>query len=226
MARQHLIRTARSASRALQATRAVRVAGLGPARLPLSRQNFTPTTPRPFTTDTPRLGITPDNVPPKEAETPDLVRTPANITDAEYHSVADEFMDRLLSQLEGLEEKTEDLDVEYSVCTPTPRYFLFPSPLTPPRTHQAGVLNIRFGPEIGTYVVNKQPPNKQIWLSSPKSGPKRYDYVIMGDGQHEKQDTAVGEWLYLRDNSSLADLFREELGIELGMPVDQFGTEV
>lgn len=120
MARQHLIRTARSASRALQATRAVGVAALGPARLPLPRPTFSPTTPRPFTTNKPHLGITPDNLPAKEAETPDLVRTPANITDAEYHSVADEFMDRLLSQLEGLEEKTEDLDVEYSVCTPTP----------------------------------------------------------------------------------------------------------
>ncbi|KAK0740429.1 hypothetical protein B0T18DRAFT_482356 [Schizothecium vesticola] len=204
MARQNLIRTARSASRALQATRNVGVAGLGPARLPLSRPTFIPTTPRPFTTSTPRLGITPDDTPPKNVETPDLVRTAAVITDAEYHAVADEFMDRLLSHLEGLEEKTEDLDVEYS----------------------AGVLNIRFGPEIGTYVVNKQPPNKQIWLSSPKSGPKRYDYVIMGDGQHEKQDTAVGDWLYLRDNSSLTELFREELGIELGMPADEFGTEV
>ena len=48
----------------------------------------------------------------------------------------------------------------------------------------------------------------------------------MGDGQHEKQDTAVGEWLYLRDNSSLIGLFRDELGIDLGMPVDEFGAEL
>ena len=27
----------------------------------------------------------------------------------------------------------------------------------------------------GTYVINKQSPNKQIWLSSPMSGPKRYN---------------------------------------------------
>ena len=32
-------------------------------------------------------------------------------------------------------------------------------------------------PPKGTYVLNKQPPNKQIWLSSPVSGPKRYDWV-------------------------------------------------
>ena len=88
---------------------------------------------------------------------------------------------------------------------------------------QSGVMNIRFGPEIGTYVVNKQPPNKQIWLSSPKSGPKRYDYVILGDGQHEKQDTACGEWLYLRDNTTIAELLREELGIDIRMTVGSYG---
>lgn len=32
---------------------------------------------------------------------------------------------------------------------------------------QSGVLNLRLG-EHGTYVINKQPPNKQIWLSSPR----------------------------------------------------------
>ena len=53
---------------------------------------------------------------------------------------------------------------------------------------QSGVLTLDAG-DAGTYVINKQPPNKQIWLSSPKrrvgvlalplmpfSGPKRYDY--------------------------------------------------
>ena len=31
-----------------------------------------------------------------------------------------------------------------------------------------GVLTINVGGELGTYVINKQSPNKQIWLSSPK----------------------------------------------------------
>ena len=39
-----------------------------------------------------------------------------------------------------------------------------------------GVLTIALPPH-GTYVINKQSPNKQIWLSSPSSGPKRYDLV-------------------------------------------------
>lgn len=31
---------------------------------------------------------------------------------------------------------------------------------------QSGVLTLKLGLH-GTYVINKQPPNKQIWLSSP-----------------------------------------------------------
>lgn len=31
---------------------------------------------------------------------------------------------------------------------------------------QTGVLNLRLG-SLGTYVINKQPPSRQIWLSSP-----------------------------------------------------------
>lgn len=82
---------------------------------------------------------------------------------------------------------------------------------------QAGVLNITV-PGVGTYVLNKQPPNKQIWLSSPLSGPKRYDWVVLGDAQHEKQETrpyAGGQWIYLRDGSNLTTLLNEELGLEM-----------
>ncbi|KAK0639163.1 hypothetical protein B0T16DRAFT_382589 [Cercophora newfieldiana] len=145
--------------------------------------------------------ITPDGEGAEPQAAPEVVRTPAVITDAEYHAAADAYMERLLDHLERLEEESADMDVEYS----------------------AGVMNIRFGPGTGTYVINKQPPNKQIWLSSPKSGPKRYDYVILGDGQHEKQDTACGEWLYLRDGTTMAELLREEIGIDLRMPVGDYG---
>lgn len=38
----------------------------------------------------------------------------------------------------------------------------------PPFLHsQSGVLTIRLGGDMGTYVLNKQAPNKQLWLSSP-----------------------------------------------------------
>lgn len=90
---------------------------------------------------------------------------------------------------------------------------------------QSGVLNI-IAPGIGTYVLNKQPPNKQVWLSSPVSGPKRYDWVVEGDGMHEKQESrpfANGQWIYLRDGSNLTDLLNEELGLSL--PKDIYSEE-
>jgi frataxin len=83
-------------------------------------------------------------------------------------------------------------------------------------------MTVDFGPDVGTYVINKQPPNKQIWLSSPKSGPKRFDWVVQGESQADKQGTAVGDWMYIRDGSTLTNLFRDELGVDLGLPVRRF----
>jgi frataxin len=74
-------------------------------------------------------------------------------------------------------------------------------------------MNIKY-PQ-GTYVINKQPPNKQIWLSSPTSGPKRYDYVVTSEGQDSKQDTATAGWVYLRDGTYLNELLHKETGINL-----------
>lgn len=81
-------------------------------------------------------------------------------------------------------------------------------------TLQAGVLTLAF-PPIGTYVINKQPPNKQIWLSSPTSGPKRYDYVVVGEGQHQKEGGGAGDWIYIRDGSSLCEVFLKEIGVDV-----------
>jgi frataxin len=67
-------------------------------------------------------------------------------------------------------------------------------------------------------VLNKQPPNKQIWLSSPISGPKRYDWIVEGDHMYEKQDSrpfASGQWIYLRDGSNLTELLNAELSLRL-----------
>jgi len=68
-------------------------------------------------------------------------------------------------------------------------------------------------------VVNKQPPNKQIWLSSPVSGPKRYDWVVdaaTADGEDADaagDDGHGGRWIYLRDGSGLTELLRREIGV-------------
>ena len=49
------------------------------------------------------------------------------------------------------------------------------------------------------YVLNKQTPNKQIWLSSPISGPSRFEY-----------DTS-GMWKHYRTNEDLLQLLNKEL---------------
>ncbi|KAL2265789.1 hypothetical protein VTJ83DRAFT_6889 [Remersonia thermophila] len=147
-------------------------------------------------------GITPDNKPSKQAVETPVTRTPAALTTNEYHAVANDYLDRLLSRLEELQDTREDIDVEFS----------------------DGVLTLRLGPDVGTYVINKQPPSKQIWWSSPVSGPKRYDYVVLGESQYEKQDTAVGDWVYLRDGSTLNDIILEEIGVDLTSNDSELGN--
>jgi frataxin len=78
------------------------------------------------------------------------------------------------------------------------------------------VLEVNIKSKDYTYVLNKQPPNKQIWLSSPISGPKRFDWVVSGESMHEKEGGGEGDWVYLRDGTSLTDVIRKELGVELG----------
>ncbi|KAI1329265.1 mitochondrial chaperone Frataxin [Xylariaceae sp. FL0255] len=120
------------------------------------------------------------------------IAQPANITDSEYHEIADRYLDGLLTRYEHMAESRVDMDIEYS----------------------AGVMNLTLMGK-GTYVINKQPPNKQIWLSSPVSGPKRYDWVVTSEGQHQKQDTATGDWVYLRDGSTLNELLLQETGVDM-----------
>lgn len=80
--------------------------------------------------------------------------------------------------------------------------------------HQAGVLRVDFISKQLSYVLNKQPPNKQIWLSSPISGPKRFDWVVLQEGQNAKEGGGQGDWVYLRDGTSLTDIIRKELAID------------
>ena len=77
---------------------------------------------------------------------------PTPIDDATYHAAADATLADLMDALEGWVDAGPaaavlggDADVEYAT----------------------GVLTLRLGAGHGTYVLNKQAPNKQIWFSSP-----------------------------------------------------------
>ena len=65
-------------------------------------------------------------------------------------------------------------------------------------------------------MLNKQPPNKQIWLSSPVSGPKRYDYVAKESQTDGREGGGGGEWVYIRDESTLDELLLREIGVSVG----------
>jgi frataxin-like iron-binding protein CyaY len=64
-----------------------------------------------------------------------------------YHQKADFYLENLVEYLEELGDQLEegDYDILYST----------------------GVLTLKT--DKGTFVINKQPPNRQIWLSSPIS---------------------------------------------------------
>ncbi|GAQ38080.1 mitochondrial chaperone Frataxin [Aspergillus tubingensis] len=154
-------------------------------------------------TSAPRKGIFPDSADPPAphpessnvAGAATHVTEPSPLTDAQYHDHAEHYLDVLQYEIEKVQEEGSDIEAEYS----------------------AGVMNISV-PGVGTYVLNKQPPNKQIWLSSPISGPKRYDWVVEGDQMHEKQESRPfinGQWIYLRDGSNLTDLLNHELTLNL-----------
>jgi frataxin len=65
-------------------------------------------------------------------------------------------------------------------------------------------------PSNGTYVINKQPPNQQIWISSPFSGPARFGY------------SPDGVWVHHRKKGiTLGGLLDEELK---GLAADWSGT--
>ncbi|KAJ3261337.1 hypothetical protein HK103_005945 [Boothiomyces macroporosus] len=103
----------------------------------------------------------------------------STLTDIEYHKHADRYLDNLVEYLEEFGDQTtvDGYDVLYS----------------------SGVMTLKLGAK-GTYVLNKQPPNKQIWLSSPISGPKRFDL----NGLKTK-------WIYSRTGISLNSLLDDEL---------------
>eukprot|EP00741_Cyanophora_paradoxa_P003351 tig00000692_g3257.t1 len=104
-----------------------------------------------------------------------------------YHEAADAQMDRLHDWLEPIceAEEEEDFDLELSM----------------------GVLTLKLG-RHGTYVINKQAPNRQIWFSSPLSGPGRYNL-----------DYAGGLWRSNRDTRSLEGVLSAELSKMLGRPI-------
>ncbi|KAB7501522.1 Frataxin, mitochondrial, partial [Armadillidium nasatum] len=115
-----------------------------------------------------------------------------SVTSLEYEHISNEALENLTEKLEFLLEDDNapsECDITFS--------FLKQCAYSVNITFQSGVLTLKLG-KHGTYVINKQSPNKQIWLSSPLSGPKRYDFI-------------ENDWIYKHDKSFLLDLLSQEL---------------
>ncbi|MCL7046333.1 hypothetical protein MKW94_011452 [Papaver nudicaule] len=69
------------------------------------------------------------------------------------------------------------------------------------------VLTLKLG-GLGTYVMNKQTPNRQIWMSSPVSGPSRFDW-----------DKSSEAWVYRRTKAKLLQLLESEVEQLCGKPI-------
>lgn len=69
-----------------------------------------------------------------------------------------------------------------------------------------GVCELKLG-DLGTYVINKQAPNKQIWWSSPLSGPKRYNYDVKTKAWRNSRD---GHFMYDLLNQEITSLIKQE----------------
>ncbi|PSK60325.1 iron donor protein CyaY [Elsinoe australis] len=195
-----ILRTAQSTSNALR----LPLRAASTSNTIRQNPNHGPSQPRLFSSSSTSRSIMPEHEdPPAPKPEPTYhVSDPTPLSEEAYATLSEQLMEQILTKVEEVQEEREDVDVEYS----------------------AGVLNVTF-PPAGTYVINKQPPNKQIWLSSPISGPKRFDWVVAGEGMESKEGSGVGEWMYLRDGSTLSELLRKELGISV-VPDASRGGEV
>ncbi|KAG9414688.1 hypothetical protein AC1031_008093 [Aphanomyces cochlioides] len=100
------------------------------------------------------------------------------LSESEFTRYSDATLNAILELMDGIEAILPDADITLS----------------------QGVLTINLG-EDGTWVLNKQGPNRQIWWSSPISGPKRFEYDIQS-----------GKWLNTRDSSiELVELLSLEI---------------
>ena len=78
-----------------------------------------------------------------------------------------------------------------------------------------GVLTVKLN-EHGTYVINKQTPNQQIWLSSPVSGPYRFDIIRVRFFDNAVNQTLTlivfqKNWVYKHTGETLHGLLDREL---------------
>ncbi|KAF9614404.1 hypothetical protein IFM89_018549 [Coptis chinensis] len=126
-----------------------------------------------------------------EAEVPASIDYRSLLEEDEYHKLADSTIHDLQEKFEeyGDCSQVDGFDIDYGVRT----------------INQ--VLTLKLG-NLGTFVLNKQTPNRQLWLSSPVSGPSRFDW-----------DKSSQAWVYRRTKANLLWLLESEVEQLCGEPI-------
>lgn len=109
----------------------------------------------------------------------------------QFHIIADGTLESINSGFERLMDMNPDIDTDLG----------------------QGVLTLNV-PSAGTYVINKQPPVKQIWLSSPISGPKKFDF-----------NEETKKWVNQRGVSTLSDILTSETLKSTGLELELEAVE-
>ena len=121
--------------------------------------------------------------------------------DTAFHEAADAYIEHVMASVEcksdAAGDRLDDVDVA------------------------DGVLNVNTS--VGTFVLNKQAPKLQLWLSSPVSGPAHYDMAPSAE-EVTKMPSAPGpraqRWVSDRDGHRLDERLSQELTEALGTPVE------
>ncbi|KAL4569795.1 hypothetical protein LXL04_025438 [Taraxacum kok-saghyz] len=118
---------------------------------------------------------------------PAIIDYSSLLQEDEFHKLADTTINDLLEKIEeyGDSVDIDGFDIDYG----------------------NQVLTVKFG-DLGTYVLNKQTPNRQIWMSSPVSGPSRFDWDQNGEG-----------WIYRRTKAKLLETLENEIQQLCGDPI-------
>ncbi|XP_017419279.1 frataxin, mitochondrial isoform X2 [Vigna angularis] len=114
-----------------------------------------------------------------ESQAPLTVDYRSLLDESEFHRLADSTIHSVQEKLEDYGDLVEvdGFDIDYG----------------------NDVLTVKLG-DCGTYVLNKQTPNRQLWLSSPLSGPSRFDW-----------DRDTKAWIYRRNKANLYKILEGEL---------------
>ena len=135
----------------------------------------------PFSSYTSHAPTTPNTPRHQQYSTtrPTLRRCVREMTESEFDDQADEFLEDLMDDLEVLESTAgPEFEIDYAM----------------------GVLTLVLN-EDTTYVINKQRPNRQVWMSSPTSGPRRF----------ELDEEDGNTWVDVRSRDNLLDVMKGEL---------------